>query len=242
MDDSPKKPYFKLEKRKTTMTGTLLISGANGHLGRAVCARLLQAGYVLEAALGPGDPLPIDHERLRQERVDLLDESRAAAYVRALVERCGAVDGAVLLAGGFAPGKLRETDRKSLDKMIDLNFRTAFHLVRPLMEHFEAEGGGRFVFISAKPALRPAAAQGAFAYALSKAMLVNMANIINADTKNKPISAAVIAPSTLDTPPNREAMPDADFSSWIPPSLIAETVAFFFSEAGLRLKNPLFEI
>jgi NAD(P)-dependent dehydrogenase (short-subunit alcohol dehydrogenase family) len=96
--------------------------------------------------------------------------------------------------------------------MMTMNFATAFHLVKPLMKYFEAVGGGQFIFIGARPALVAEAGAGSFAYTLSKALIFQMAEIINAEGKSKNIRATVIVPSIIDTPDNRSAMPGADFS------------------------------
>lgn len=224
------------------MAKTVIITGAGGHLGRAVVKKLHQEGYFIEAAVGPRSAPEFEGENYFAESVNLLDENEARGYLNGVIDRSGKVDAAVLLVGGFAPGTLRETNTALLDKMINLNFRTAFHLVHPLLGHFEEEGGGHFVFVAAKPVFSAKAGRELFAYTLSKSMLVKMAELINTEPKKKNISAAVIAPSVIDTPPNRKAMPKEDFSKWVPPAQIAEAIAFLLSEAGLMLHRPVLEI
>lgn len=224
------------------MSKTILITGANGHLGRAVVDQLLDEGWTIEAVLGPWGELDTDRERLHCRQVDLLDEAGVQAYLDGVLQRRRRIDAAVLIAGGFAMGPLEETGNEQLDKMIDLNFRTAFHLVRPLYRHFKEQGDGRFVFISARPAFHPAAGSGAFAYALSKGMLRQTAELINAGPDKERIRAALIAPSIIDTPANRKAMPDSDFADWVPPAKIAEGIRFLLSEAGRMLHHPVLEI
>lgn len=224
------------------MAKTVIVTGANGYLGRAVTEKLHDEGYFIEAAVGPGKEFEFSGENCFTESANLLSEAEAYGYVTRVIDRSGRVDAAVLLVGGFAAGTLRETNAVLLDKMIDLNFRTAFHLVRPLLDHFEEEGGGHLVFIAAKPVFSAKAGRELFAYTLSKTMLVKMAELINAEPKKKNISAAVIAPSVIDTPPNRKAMPKEDFSKWVPPAKIADAIAFLLSEPGLMLHRPVLEI
>ncbi len=224
------------------MSKTILITGANGHLGRAVVDQLLDEGWTVEAVLGPWGELDTDRDRLHCRQVDLLDEAAVHAYLDGVQQRRRRIDAAVLIAGGFAMGRLEETADEQLDKMIDLNFRTAFHLVRPLYRHFQEQGDGRFVFISARPAFHPAAGSGAFAYALSKGMLRQTAELINAGPDKERIRAALIAPSIIDTPANRKAMPDSDFDDWVPPAKIAEGIRFLLSDAGRMLHHPVLEV
>jgi len=224
------------------MSKTIIISGANGNLGRAVVDQLLPEGWTVEATLGPWGELDTDREGLYCQAVDLLDEEAVHAYLEAVRQRRARIDAAVLIAGGFAMAPLAETDNSLLDKMIDLNFRTAFHLVRPLYRQYVEQGGGRFIFIGARPAFHPAAGSGAFAYALSKGMVGQMAELINSGPDKAHVRAAVIAPSIIDTPANRKAMPDADFSNWVPPARIAEGVRFLLSDSGRMLHHPVLEI
>ncbi len=220
----------------------ILISGANGNLGSTVCAHLESRGHFIEAALGPGSDLELDSEMVFSEKADLMQEATAKAYVEAVLARRQRVHAAVLLAGGFGMGHLLDTDRKALDHMIDLNFRTAYHLVRPLMRHFEAAGGGRFIFMASRPVFEPGAGKALFGYALSKGMLLHMAQMINAEPEAKGITAAVIAPSIIDTPPNRQNMPEADPSDWVPPRRLAEAIEFLLSDAGQMLREPVFKV
>ena len=224
------------------MSKTILITGANGHLGNAVVDRLLGKSYIIEAAVGPWGAIDTDREGLHCSSVDLLDEAASEDYVDDILQRRSGIDAAILIAGGFAMAPLRDTDREALDRMIDLNFRTAFHLVRPLFKHFEAQKGGRFIFISARPAFHPEEGAGAFAYTLSKGMVRQMAELINAEPAEKNIRAALIAPSIIDTPANRKAMPNADFDRWVPPARIAEGIEFLLSDAGNMLHHPVLEI
>ena len=69
-----------------------------------------------------------------------------------------------------------------------------------------------------------------------------MADLINAEPPSRNIRAALIAPSIIDTPNNRKAMPDAAYDSWVPPQRIAESIGFLFSEAGSMLHHPVIEI
>jgi NAD(P)-dependent dehydrogenase (short-subunit alcohol dehydrogenase family) len=222
---------------------TIIVTGAAGNLGTAVVKRLLQDHEHLSLTVGPNaDQGRIPPGNWSAETVDLMDEQAAADYVERVGERHDRIDAAVLLVGGFAPGGLADTDGAAIEKMYRLNFETAYFLVRPLLARFKAQGGGRFVFISSRPALNPSDGKNLVAYALSKGMVSHLAELINAEGKDDNIVASVIAPSTLDTPVNREAMPDADFSKWVPPARIADTIAFLLSPAGRMLREPVAKI
>lgn len=222
---------------------TILITGAAGNLGSAVVERLLQDHPHLSLTVGPdADEDRIPAGNWSAEQVDLLDEAAAAEYVARVAEAHDRIEAGVLLVGGFAPGGIADTDGEALRRMYRLNFETAYFMARPLLARFKEQGGGRLIFISSRPALNPADGKGLAAYALSKGMIYHLAELINAEGKDHDIVASVIAPSTLDTSTNRKAMPDADFSQWVPPARIADTIAFLLSPAGRMLREPVMKI
>ena len=222
---------------------TILISGANGNLGQAVTRHLLDKGYsLLAAGVGSADDLPA-HERLEFHQVDLMDEATALRFAEKVILEGADLEAAVLLVGGFAMGKLADTSKADLEKMIELNFYTAYHLVRPLLKHFLSRPeGGQFILVGSRPGLDAASGKDFFAYSLSKAMIFKLAEFINAEGKKKNVTATVIVPSTIDTPANREAMPDADFSSWVPPERIAGVISFALTPAGKMLRENILKV
>jgi NAD(P)-dependent dehydrogenase (short-subunit alcohol dehydrogenase family) len=209
---------------------TILLTGANGNLGEVVAEVLLKKGFAVEAAVGrmngTGAPAP-DH--YRAESVDLLDALAAEDYVERVAKRNGGIDGTVLLVGGYAAGNLAETDSAAIDKMIALNFKTAYHIVRPLFEHLKTGGGGKVVLVGARPALDPESGQSQIAYALSKSLIFELAKLIDESGKPHNIDTTVVVPGIIDTVANRAADPDADFSKWVSPEAIAEGIAAILS-------------
>ena len=77
---------------------------------------------------------------------------------------------------------------------------------------------------------------------MSKTMVLRLAEFINAEGRDKNIRATVIVPGTIDTQANRRAMPDADFTRWVPPLRIAQAIAFCLSDAGRTLAENVMKI
>lgn len=225
------------------MQGNIIITGASGNLGKDVVKKLSDLGYRLHVTTGSHgngsfDELPL----VSAQSVDLTDVNAALAFVSDTIAKAGSVQAGIFLVGAYAPGNLKETNDDDIEKMMQLNFFTAFHLVKPLMTLFKEQGGGQFIFIGAKPALIAKQGAGNFAYALSKSMLFKMAEMINAEGESQNITATMIVPSTIDTPSNREAMPKADFTKWIPAADIAESIAFVLSETGKKMRQTVIKL
>ena len=226
------------------MKKTLIVTGAGGGLGRSVVKRLLQDDFIVQAVLGKhDDPEFMSAPNLYKEEVDLFNEKAAHDYVEKIVSKPGNLFGLIHLAGGFAMGDLLSTDGQDLGKMMQLNFETAYYMVRPFVKFLtDQKKEGQIVLIGSRPALRPKDGKNLMAYALSKGLIFHLSDLINAGYQKKDIHCSVIAPSVLDTPGNRKSMPDADPSTWVPTENVADLIAFILSDTGRMLREPIYKI
>ncbi len=210
-------------------------------MGRAVVKEFLEAGYRVVGTVEPGHSAK-DNTTAEYVEADLSREDEAGQLVAKVHEKYGRLDAAVMLVGGFAMGNISNTTEAELNKMLDLNFKTAFFTAKPAFNKMKTAGGGRLVFVGAKPALEPAAAKETLAYALSKSLIFNLSAILNESGKGAGITSSVVVPSIIDTPPNRDAMPDADFGKWVKPEKIAKTIVFICSEDGDALRQGVYKL
>ncbi len=226
------------------MKKTVLITGAAGNLGRAVTKKFLEEGYRVEATARNREEADLlgTLGEVNATVLNLMDEGATRDFVESLQKRLPSLRSAVLLVGGFAMGSMEETDATALMKMYRLNFETAYFMCRPLLSWMKRSGFGRLVLVGARPALDPAAGKNMAAYALSKSLIFRLAEIINEEGKGYDVTASVIVPSIIDTPPNRAAMPDADFSKWVTPESIAENIAFICSERARDQREAIIKM
>ncbi len=208
----------------------VLVAGGTGALGSAVVRELLDADYDCTLTW------IVDAERERSEaelgdrvafvRADLVDPQGGADEAVAAVDDLEAV---VNLVGGFFSGSAaHETAWEDFDRMLRLNLSPAINLARVAMPRMLERGGGSFVSVSARPALRPFARSAADTTA--KAAVLAFVRALDADYRTKGIRANAILPSVIDTPANRRAEPDADYSKWVQPVEIARVVRFLVSD------------
>jgi NAD(P)-dependent dehydrogenase (short-subunit alcohol dehydrogenase family) len=223
---------------------TIIITGASGNLGLAVVGRLSQEAHriiTLDRSL-PENP-DQGNKLIENFQIDLMDEEGAGAKVKQLIKDNPELDAAILLVGGFAMGGIDETGLSDIDKMISLNFNTAYNIVRPLLPYFlNRPGGGHFILVGARPVMHPEQGKGMIAYTLSKSLVFRLAEFINAEGKDKNVGATVVVPSIIDTEVNREAMPDADHSTWVPPERIADAIAYALSPSGRMTRDTVIKI
>lgn len=209
-------------------TKNIIVTGASGNLGSAVVAYFLEKGHrVVGFVHGKPKDLPTS-ENFKEVAANLLDEEEVATAMETLHQEYGHFDAAILTAGGFMPGRIENTGTKELNQMVKLNFETAYHLTRQLLTAENSDQETKLFFIGSEPGKDPAKGKSVAAYALSKSMLFSFSEMINGNYKNQ--KAFVVVPSTIDTPQNRKALPDADFSKWQKPMDIAKIIYKAFIE------------
>ena len=207
----------------------VLVAGGTGALGGAVVRELADSGWDVTATW------IVERERDRIEselgdratlvRADLTDPEGADAAVAGVDNLEAVVD----LVGGFKAGaKVHEADPGDLERMLALNVTPAYLLARAAIPRLVERGGGAFVAVSARAAIRPF--PGAAAYVLSKAAVLAFVKALDAEYRADGVRANAILPSMIDTPANREASPDADFSKWVPPEQIARVIRHLISD------------
>lgn len=226
---------------------TIFITGASGGLGQVVTQTLLNEGHLVIATRQYSDnPQTFIHgfsDLLFTYETDLSDDAQVQKLIQRVIHNHSPIDAAILLAGGYTGGSLVETNGDLLERMMTLNFKTAYHVVQPLFDHMSHQpNGGRFVLIGARQALNAQLGRQAVAYTLSKSLLFELSNLINASGKEHDIVSTVIAPSVIDTAANRQAMPDANFTAWVNPQTLADTIAFVLFGAGRALREPVLEV
>ena len=89
--------------------------------------------------------------------------------------------------------------------------------------------GGRIVNVAARPALEPRLGAGMVAYTAAKAAVAAITQSLAEELARDGIWVNAVAPSILDTPANRAAMPDSDHAAWPGLDHVAETIAFLAS-------------
>lgn len=216
------------------MAQTVIVSGGTGGLGSAVTRRLLDDGWrvvvpwVVESELSR---LP-ESDALVTLEADLFDESSVAEVVSvAAADPSAPVRAVVNLVGGFAMGeRVHATPIGEFERLLQLNLRPLYLLSAAAIPKLIEAGGGSVVGVSAKAAFAPFS--GAAGYITSKAAVWAFISALAAEYKDDGIRANAILPSVIDTPGNRESLPDSSRKGWVSPESIAETVAFLVSDAS----------
>ncbi len=223
------------------MKKSIIISGASGNLGKEVVKKLAENDYHLSLVVSSRTPDEYNYiENTFSKVVDLNNETEAENFINDSFEREKTIDAAVLLVGGFTSGDIKNTTNEEVMKMININFFTAYSLVRPLLNHFEKQGFGQIILVSSKAAVEPGKGATCFAYTISKQMLNSLAQFIN--TSNEKTVVNIIVPSIIDTPATRPSAPNSDYSQWVSTETLAESIAFLVSDTGKQLRDTVLKV
>ena len=210
----------------------VVVTGGTGALGTAVVQTVVSSGATCMV------PYVHESEAQRfpfrdQKQVTLLkvsDLSDEAEVSKVYTGKSSPLWASIHLAGGFAPGKVAETDRTALMTQIDNNFVSCFICCRAAIDAMLAAGhGGRIVNVAARPALEWRSGAGMAAYAAAKTGVAALTAALAEEVAKDGILVNAVAPSIMDTPANRKAMPKANFDAWPKVEEVAATIVFLAS-------------
>ncbi|MFT0170450.1 SDR family NAD(P)-dependent oxidoreductase [Paraburkholderia mimosarum] len=227
------------------MQRVVVVTGGFGTLGRAVGRVFSENGW--KVALLDKAPAPEDANAAQLNAawwrggVELTDVNAARSAIAAAVEQLGELDAIVNVAGGFRWETLADGSLDTWDLMYQMNVRTAATASKAALDYL---GGGtrcsRIVNIGAGAALK--AGMGMGAYTASKSGVMRLTEALAEELKDRSITVNAILPGIIDTPQNRNDMPDADFSRWVRPEEIASVILFLASEAASGVTGALIPV
>lgn len=219
-----------------------LITGGGGNLAGSVAERFAAAGsrVILVDVEAPEDRArSLGGHALAG---NLLDEEDTTRVIDEAIALRGHVDHVVHTVGGFTWGDAHQAELSDYERMMDLNVRSLFLVGRAVLPHLRERGSGLLAGVSAGQAYRGGAG-GVALYAAAKSAVSAWIRSVDDELDGTDVSAVCLYPmGVIDTPTNREAMPDADPGTWIDPYDLGAALVFAASTSrrGRARDLPVF--
>ncbi|MBI5385601.1 MAG: SDR family oxidoreductase [Verrucomicrobia bacterium] len=215
-----------------------IVTGAVGNLGFAAAQAFQAAGHRTVLVDRSPDRLRDVFKSLTDSPhhflaggVDLSDATSLSQLVENTLARFGRIDVLVHTVGAWRGGQpVHETDPADWDFLFNVNLRTTLNCCRAVVPQMLKQQRGRIITVASRDGL--AGSAGYAAYSASKSTVLRLNEALADELKTSNINVNCILPSTIDTPQNRAAMPDADFAKWVEPAAIADVILFLASDAA----------
>ena len=189
---------------------TVVVTGGRGALGSALVEILINRGAICY--------VPARHQAATEDTgpalkvVSPVDLTEAAA-VMDFFDRVPALWASFHAAGGFAMGRIEDTSVDVFTALFKRNAQTAFISCQEAIRAMRKTGqGGRIVNVIARPVLVPTPNMSA--YSATKAAVSALTTSLAEEVAIEGIYINAVAPSIMNTPANRSAMPESDHSQW----------------------------
>lgn len=209
---------------------TVVVTGASGALGAGLATAFNQAGARVIGLDRAAPSEPVDG--VRYESGDLTDDGQVGSLFGAI----GAPWAIVNAVGGFAPhSPLASLDLDELTHQLSLNLQTAAVITKHALRIMQPAGLGRIVHTASQAATSPTGA--GFSYSVSKLGVLHLVRMASAEVAKTGLTVNAVAPSIIDTPANRAAMPNADHDSWPKIPDIARAYLFLASPGAGRVNG-----
>jgi len=221
-----------------------IITGASGNMGQAVVKKFLSEKYYVIGTIIPNDPVAMDIQDKNFETVvvDLMNEDASQKFIDSVNAKHESIDAAILTVGGFAMGKIADTKTADVSKQIKLNFETAYNVARPVFNQMIKQNSGRIFLIGSRPGSDMHNSKGMAAYGIAKSLIFRLAELMNDEAKGYDVVTNVVVPSTIDTPQNRQSMPDTDFKKWVKAESIADVIYFYCTPAASVIRESIIKV
>lgn len=211
----------------------IVVTGATGGLGTTVVRVLQDAGGTV-ISLDRGNSLQTE-----SHPTNVLDEEDVRRAFSQITGRYQRIHGLVHLVGGIYPwSKMSEIDLSTWQQTIELNLTSAFLCSREAIRILHRSGS--IVHVGAQAGVRGGAQAGP--YGAAKSAVINLTQTLADEGRTAGFRANAVVPSIIDTPANRKAMPEADFSAWVTPQEIANVICFLLSDAASGVTGAILPV
>ena len=191
---------------ETTLNGKVaIITGASRGIGLAIARAYAAAGAKVALSSRKQDGLDLAAEMIREEggvALPVAAHSGDSLAVEALVDRVTAEWGGIdILVNNAATnphfGPILTAEESHWDKILDVNVKGYFRVVKACVPAMKARGGGKVINMSSVAGKEPQPMMGI--YSVSKAAVIMLTEVLAAELAADNIQVNAIAPGFVKT-------------------------------------------
>jgi len=199
----------------------IVVTGGNGATANGIIQHFKNKAKAVIGTLRNLDTKWVEKEGVFYTKCDLAELDQIEGCIELTRDRLGYPHVWINTVGGFKMGKPVEDCINEWEKMYLLNFETTLNCIKNILPIMNENEFGRIVNFGSRAGEKGMAMAGP--YSVSKASVHNLTKTISLEVSGN-ITCNAVLPEIIDTPANREAMPDTNFNSWSKPIDIADKI------------------
>jgi short-subunit dehydrogenase len=179
----------------------IIITGGTKGIGKALVVKFAQEGFSIATCARS----EADLEQLRKEfsiqfpqnqliaiKADLSKKEEVSAFVNEVTKEWSNIDVLINNTGTFTPGEIHSEEDGNLEKMIETNLYSAYHLTRGVIPSMLTQKEGHIFNMCSVASIKAYANGGS--YAISKFALLGMTKCLREEMKDKGVKVTAILP------------------------------------------------
>lgn len=199
----------------------IVVTGGNGATAKGIIQHFKGKAKAVVGTLRKSDPKWKEKDGVFYTKCDLFKTDEIEGCIELIRDRLDGPHVWINAVGGFTMGNKVEDCLIEWERMFQLNFDTSLNCVKNILPVMNENNFGRIINFGSRAGEKGMALAGP--YAASKASLHNLTKTLAQEIEGN-ITCNAVLPEIIDTPANRDAMPDANFSSWSNPLDIADKI------------------
>jgi len=222
---------------------TAIVTGGTGYLGREIVRKFSESGYkVYVPSVNLEDfnkvfdkSVDADSENFKLRKIySFVCDAESETSVNEFIQKVstienGKIDVLINTVGGISPAAdVLSLTSDALDKMISLNFMSAFYFSKGVLKIMKKNSYGRIISIGAIAGTETT--PGRFDYSFAKSGVIRLMDTISEEMKQDNIRCNTVIPSIMDTPANREWGSPDEIKRWVKTEYVADIIYELVSE------------
>lgn len=197
------------------MKKSIIISGGSQGIGKALVKKYLDHGFQVFTCARDTQKLEslkveLKNSLLHTFTADLSDKKQVSAFANWVLSYDHKIDILINNAGFFMPGQIQNEDDGVLEKQIETNLYSAYHLTKAILPHMQKYNSGHIFTICSTASITAYTAGGS--YCISKFALLGFTKVLREELKSQGIKVTAVLPGATLTPAwDGVNLPDARF-------------------------------